>query len=527
MEIVLILGAGLLQSPAIKAAKEEGYKVAIVDKNPDAPFVCMADYFSAVDLKDKEGILAYAKELSKYGKVVGVFTQGTDFSRSVSYVAENLSLPAHSYDAALNASVKTLMREKFAEFSVPSPAFCAARNFDEARRFASSYDFPLVVKPVDNMGGRGCSSVRNEKQLEDALKAALASSASHTAIVEEFMDGEEFSIDALVYNGTLTITGFADRHIKYPPYFIETGHTMSSRLSEEKKNELIAAFACGVSALGLTHGAAKGDVKYTKNGPMIGEIAARLSGGYMSGWTFPYASDFDLTREALKIAVGREADKLLKARKSIPFCPSVSLSKIKAPFSLYEVPANKASAERACISIPGRVKEIIGVEEARKMAGVKDIFMRAKVGDDVVFPRNNVEKCANVITCAKNESEASLLAEEAVKKIVFRLDSPNPETDNFLKNEENFPPKAFNFLCSGNLSGYIERGKSIEAELKCMENSEEKDWTYMSAMEAAKKFDCLCSEHAALPRKEFWAAFSRGGLQGALYFADLQSKKLD
>lgn len=527
MEIVLILGAGLLQSPAIKAAKSEGYKVALVDRNENALCVGMADFFKAVDLKDKEGILSYARELGAYGKVVGVFTQGTDFSASVSYVAQNLSLPSHSYEASLDASVKTRMRKKFSEYGVPSPEFLEAHNFDEAKKFASTRPFPLVVKPVDNMGGRGCSMVQSEEELESALSAALSSSRSQTAIVEDYMDGREFSIDALVHNGTLTITGFADRHIKYPPYFIEVGHTMSAKLSEEERLNVIAVFASGVHALDLTEGAAKGDMKLTAKGPMIGEIAARLSGGYMSGWTFPYASNFDLTREALKIAVGRETDELLKRRVSLPFLPPKNLPIETSPFSLYEIPTPKASAERACISIPGRVKEIIGVEEARKVAGVKDIFMRAKVRDDVVFPRNNVEKCANVITCAKNEEAAIDAACEAVQKIVFRLECPNPMTDEFLKKCTPFPPSAFPSFHTDSLSGFIERGEKAATDLESMgiEISSETDWTYMGVREAAKRFDELCLEHVRLPRKEFWRSFFRGGLQGALYFAELESTK--
>ena len=99
--------------------------------------------------------------------------------------------------------------------------------------------------------------------------------------------------------------------------------------------ELIECFARGVKALGLTEGAAKADIKYTKKGPEIGEIAARLSGGYMSGWTFPYSSDFFLTKEALKIALGMEPDQLIKGRISLPhgdaFKTDSSFTASKAP----------------------------------------------------------------------------------------------------------------------------------------------------------------------------------------------------
>ena len=146
--------------------------------------------------------------------------------------------------------------------------------------------------------------IRDFSEAVTSVAAAAENSRSDTVIIEEYMEGPEFSIDALVYDGTFTVTGFAVRHIKYPPYFIEIGHTMPCQIDEKMHNQLISVFALGAKALELTCGAAKADIKFTKNGPMIGEIAARLSGGYMSGWTFPYASDLNLTKQGILIAAG-------------------------------------------------------------------------------------------------------------------------------------------------------------------------------------------------------------------------------
>ena len=83
--------------------------------------------------------------------------------------------------------------------------------------------------------------VRSGNELEEAVKLP-SRIPDQRAILEEYMDGPEFSIDSLVYNGTITITGFADRHIYYPPYFIEMGHTLPSAVSEEQKSILFEEF---------------------------------------------------------------------------------------------------------------------------------------------------------------------------------------------------------------------------------------------------------------------------------------------
>ena len=287
MEKILILGAGLMQKKAILSAKKIA-KAVVIDKNPFAPCVSLSDEFYPVDLKDKEGILALAKKLSEGDdKLIGIFTAGTDFSSSVSYAAEKLNLPCHSYISSLNASDKKRMRKIFQEKQIPSAKFISFSkdnySFSSAQNFALSLGFPVVVKPSDNMGSRGCRIAENSLELEKAVEESFKFSSSKTVIIEEFLDGKEFSIDALVYEDSFTVTGFASRHIFYPPYFIEMGHTLASLISEEDRLNLIATFALAVKSLGLSCGAAKADIKLTSNGPRIGEIAARLSGGYMSG----------------------------------------------------------------------------------------------------------------------------------------------------------------------------------------------------------------------------------------------------
>nr|MCR5763738.1 ATP-grasp domain-containing protein [Treponema sp.] len=276
---ILILGAGLMQRPSIESARELGYKTLVVDGNPSAVCSVYADKFEPVDLKDREGLAKLA--LSMKSELAGVFTAGTDFSASVSYVAEKCGFVSHSFEAALNASDKTLMRSCFLKDSVSSPAFSRISRNDIVSYLKpevfSKMIYPKVVKPVDNMGARGCRLIRNEKEFLFSVEEAVRYSRTGTAILEDYMDGPEFSIDSVVYDGTLTITGFADRHIYYSPYFIEMGHTMSTLASIEDKCSLIKAFANGIKSLGLTAGVAKADIKMTKNGAMIGEIAARLS----------------------------------------------------------------------------------------------------------------------------------------------------------------------------------------------------------------------------------------------------------
>ncbi|TFG84262.1 MAG: carboxylate--amine ligase, partial [Spirochaetales bacterium] len=163
MKTIFILGAGVMQGPAIRAAREKGYRVVVADADPMAAHATDADEFLAIDLKDRDGLLQAARNIPG---LVGVFTAGTDFSTSVAWVASSLDLPGIPYEVAMDASDKARMRCRLAAAGVPVPHFVAGARGEDCVALAASLSpggapFPLVVKPVDNMGARGCRMARN------------------------------------------------------------------------------------------------------------------------------------------------------------------------------------------------------------------------------------------------------------------------------------------------------------------------------------------------------------------------------
>lgn len=517
-DFILILGAGLMQKPAIEAGKELGYKIALVDGNKNAMCVPLADIFSPIDLKDKDAILDFAKEIKKTHNLKAVFTAGTDFSAVVSFVAENLGLPSHSYQAACNASNKIIMRQCFEKANVPSPKFIEIHDDFLKNPDLQGLEFPLVVKPVDNMGARGCRMIRNADELIENGKIAIEYSRTKKAILEEYMEGMEFSIDALVFNNEVTITGFADRHIFYPPYFIEMGHTMPSvyEPTSEQWLELTKTFEKGIKALGLTHGVAKADIKLTPKGPMIGEIAGRLSGGYMSGWTYPYSSKVNLTKQALLLALNQIPTEVLEKREATK------------NQNIYNLPSKEVSAERAWISIPGKISEIFDASENLENHNIKDIFPRTKVGDKVNFPLNNVEKCGNVISNHENYKTAVDSAEEKISNLILKLEKNNQETLNFLQEDLNteFPPSAFQLPSEiykeiDNLPQNLENlqlPKSLEPYFDSV-----KDYNHRTIKKTLELFEKITKTDINTKidfsdfKINFWHGLIRGGLQGILY----------
>lgn len=384
---IMIIGGGLLQTPAVQAAKKMGHQVIVTDYNPNALGMKYADIPIVMSTRDIEGSVRVAKTQNEITPIHAVLTVGTDASMTVAAVANALGLPGIKFDDAEASTNKLKMRMRFTAHNVPCPNFLPVWSLSDAKKACKILSFPLVLKPTDNMGARGVMRIDNRTQIADAFKFAKAASPSGELIIEEFMDGPELSIDAVVYNGEITITGVADRIIERAPYFVETGHTMPSQLPDDVQQAACEVMRKGIIALGIDNGCAKGDIKLTRHGPMIGELAARLSGGFMSAYTYPLSTGVDLIRAAIEIALGQEPGNL-------------------------EPLHHRVSIERAIITRPGIVRRVTGIEEALKIPGIAEIFINVKPGDRVVEPRSNVEKSGHIIAVADTLAEA----EEAVRR---------------------------------------------------------------------------------------------------------------
>jgi biotin carboxylase len=523
---ILILGAGIMQIPAIKIAKKNEWQVIVADRYEKAVGASLSDIFEKVDLKDYRRMAKMARAYKEKGMLDGVFTAGTDFATTVAYVAEYCDLSGISYDTALRATDKSLMRQVFKDTGVPSPDFISLTEGQNPLKVLDCMDFPLVVKPVDNMGARGVRRVDKREELTDAFQIAIESSRNGKAIIESYMDGPELSLDAIVYKGRITITGIADRDIRFPPYFVEMGHTMPSILDKKVLKDAADVFIRGIKALGINTGAAKGDIKVTSKGVMVGEIAARLSGGFMSGWTYPYSTGIEVTDAAMKIAMGFSPGKI-------------------------EEKWNKYSAERAFISIPGKVKDITGLEYVLKIPGIKNCFLLKNRGDTVTLPRNNVEKCGNIITQARTQEEAVQKAEEGLKHIIIRLEPDCRDTEHFLfskhqnaffhnmlafriKEKENMQALQSMPRYKSDGLGSANRIMMEILTLPDLQGEKGTDWHHVPLTEALKIFGRITgipfvrNQGAGrfLLGRLFWDAFLKGGIQGGLYIIDTLTKKL-
>ncbi|HMB20701.1 MAG TPA: ATP-grasp domain-containing protein, partial [Spirochaetota bacterium] len=201
---IMIIGGGLLQVPAIQEAKKMGLQVIVTDYNPNAQGMRYADIPIVMSTRDIEGSVRVARAQNDITPISAVLTVGTDASMTVAAVANSLSLPGIKFEDAEAATNKIKMRTRFREHGVPSPDFFPVWSLSDAKKAFETLALPVVLKPSDNMGARGVMRIDNKNQLGDAFSFAKNASPSGELIMEEFMEGPELSIDAVIYNGEIT-----------------------------------------------------------------------------------------------------------------------------------------------------------------------------------------------------------------------------------------------------------------------------------------------------------------------------------
>lgn len=393
-----MIGGGFLQLPAVRIIQENGGHAVVLDMDPHAPALSLArDFIDCSTLNAEQAVLAVRAYHQEKQRLDAVFTVGTDASYTVACIAADLGLPGISPQAALAASDKFLMRETLQQAGVSIPGYSLVESEAQLQTVYQKLGPRVVLKPVRNMGARGISLVARKAELQSAYDLARSYSKDGKVLMETYIEGPELSLDALIYDGKITITGIADRLIEYPPYFVETGHIMPSILPQDYQDRAVDVFCQAIHALGITQGAAKGDIKTGPQQAWIGEVAARLSGGFMSAYTYPLSSGVDLIANALCIALG------------------------SAPPDL-RVKYQKVAVERAIIAAPGHLQKITGLAEAEQVDSVELVQCRCQ-GDCVIeSPRNNLDKCGNIISAAYERRNALQAAHEARLRIAFHYE---------------------------------------------------------------------------------------------------------
>lgn len=387
-ETVLVIGAGAVQQPGIRRAQEMGYRVVATDGDPHAPGLSLADVPVVMDVKNVEGTI----ELAKRHRVVGVICVAIEVAvRTVAAVAHALGLPGLSPEAARNATDKQRMRENWCAEGLASPVSVPCASLAEAALAVSRLGLPVVVKPTDCAGSRGVRKVETTTALSVAYDAAARCTASGTVLVEEFMEGEEMSVEAFAFDGNLNVLAFSDKIRTPPPCMLDTTVLFPSRQPREIQCRAAEVVADCVKALGINMAPVHAEVIVTPEGPKPVELAARGPGFNVFTEMIPWVCGVDTVKELIRMSVG-------------------------------ETPNFRATRSRGAVlrflhTDTGTVAAVAGVEEAMNVPFVEAAQVYVKPGDRVRPLTSGSDRIGHVIAQADDREAAEAAALEAERRV--------------------------------------------------------------------------------------------------------------
>lgn len=309
MKKIMVLAAGLLQIDVIEKAKSMGYYVLAVDGNPKAPGFNVADKAICADIVNEETMLKIARD----EHVDGVIHPCSEVSMAVmGRINDELGLSGISREQAICATNKHLMRKAFEKGNAPSPKSILAQDAEDAwSRLQNEFDTDAILKPSRNSGSRGIAKVSRNMDKGDFIRAydeALSESRDHSVLIEQFIEGPEFSIEMIVWQGEIHVLTVTDKKTTGAPHFVELGHNQPSCFSDTDVETLKAAAVAGVRALGVNNCACHAEAKLMNGKAYLMEVGARLGGDFISTELTHLSTGIDMVAAAIDVALGVEPD---------------------------------------------------------------------------------------------------------------------------------------------------------------------------------------------------------------------------
>lgn len=331
MKKIVIIGANSFQNPLILKAKEMGYETHVFAWQDGSIGERTADYFYPISIIEKEEILEKCKEI----KPDAVVTIASDLANiTVQYVASRLGLPSNSDENIYISTNKYAMRRAFIKNNVASPKFVKASADDDLEALTSKMKFPVIVKPTDRSGSRGITKVSKYEDIKEAVEQAVYNSFEKRAIIEEYIEGEEYSCESISYMGTHHILAVTKKYTTGSPHFIETGHMEPAGLDTDMYHKIKTEIPKALDALRITNGASHAEFKIDDKGNVrIIEIGSRMGGDCIGSHLVYLSSGYDFVRMVIETALGKEP--ALTAEHE-PMCAGIRFIFTKKDLEIYE-----------------------------------------------------------------------------------------------------------------------------------------------------------------------------------------------
>ena len=225
---LLIIGAGPEQVPLYKRAQEMGLSVVGTDINPDAPGLKLADHAIIASTRSPEGTVHALSNFKGASRIAGVLTIANDVPTTVARVALHLGLPGMPLEVAEVLSDKSAMKKTFLSGAIDTPKqWSVESDWNSASGIGGQDVARYVVKPTDGRGSVGVLIARDKSEIPSLLMRSAEFSGSSQFVIEEYVEGAQYSVEGIVVDSRFHLAGIAERNYgrldHFAPHVIEDG----------------------------------------------------------------------------------------------------------------------------------------------------------------------------------------------------------------------------------------------------------------------------------------------------------------
>ena len=377
MARIMVIAGGAFQCPIVRTAKRMGHYVICSNLFEDSPAFAYSDVGLVANVLDKEKNLAFAREYQPDA----VLTDQTDIAvPTVAYIAEQMNLRSIGVDVARRFTNKYLMREYTNRAGFASPRYRLCHCVEEAEAFLSEVP-TAIIKPIDSQSSRGIHIVRTKEQIREYYDDCIQySNAEKAILIEEYIDGTEFTVDGLKTFDDYRVTAISQKeHFAYNAN-IASRLVFSQDNSDYDYDKLREVNTKMVEAMELPFGLTHAEYKYRDGEFYLIEIAARGGGTMISSDIVPLMSGIESNEVLINM--------LTDGTDSVEPGPHHS----NAVLGFFDM-------------APGIVRDIRGLDEARALLGVRMINLELEIGQRVGQALDDRSRCGYYIVYADSAEE--------------------------------------------------------------------------------------------------------------------------
>lgn len=349
---ILFCGNGL-SCEIVKSLKDE-YEIYVISEFEYDRGIEYVDKLFVANSKDPQDALNAAIELYNQGYVFdAVLSLCWDCPMSVSKIAEHFNLFSVPFEVAQKSSIKSLRSQIFESQNVPAPKYRVSRGYQDFLNKIEEIGLPVVIKPTNLSSSKGVILVEDKSELKGAYSYCTSFTTSDEIVINEYLQGTEYSTEGLMINGKFHLTGISERVFHYEkckPLFVEIGDIMPTQLNNSEILDCKNVTEKAALALGISDGVAKADLIYTNSKEVkVFELTPRLGGPRFGTEMIPLSNGTNILKAAIQQALGEE----------------VSLEYLKPKFE-------RGMVNRSLFPKTGKIKNIYGINEIANLPGYYD-----------------------------------------------------------------------------------------------------------------------------------------------------------